>query len=109
MASLNATLRLRPVRIGFLVRPTNMSAVRTIMRYCTCLWGGMYNPIIPVFRTPPKGWRSEKFERVRGADVAKGYIRFFEPDVFVESEGGLADEAGLSALRKEIDLHSPIV
>ncbi len=56
------------------------------MRLNTCLWGGMYNPIIPVFRAAPKEWRGVWPEFVKGYDVAKGYVRFFEPDVYVEAE-----------------------
>lgn len=103
MAEISATIRLRPTRIGFLVRPTDMASIRRVMRSCTCLWGGVYNPIIPVFRAPPKEWRVEAFERVKGLAVAKGYINFFEPDVFVESEHGLLEEVGLGALRDTID------
>lgn len=109
MTDLTANIRLRPTRIGFLVRPTDMTSIRKIMRVCTCLWGGLYNPIIPVFRTPPKEWRQEKFERVKGLDVAKGYIRFFEPDVFVEAENGLLEEAGLGALREKYILEKQVV
>jgi len=101
MAEISATIRLRPTRIGFLVRPTDMASIRRIMRDCTCLWGGFYNPIIPVFRVPPKEWRIEQFEYVKGLGVAKGYINFFEPDVFVESENGLLEEAGLGPLREK--------
>lgn len=39
----------------------------------------------------------------KGLAVAKGYINFFEPDVFVESEHGLLEEVGLGALRDTID------
>lgn len=109
MTEISATIRLRPTRIGFLVRPTDMASVRKIMRGCACLWGGCYNPIIPVFRTPPKEWRSERFDRVKGLAVAKGYINFFEPDVFVESEDGLLEEAGLGALREKHSLNPNVV
>ena len=98
MSEVHANVTLRPTRIGFLVRPTDLSSVRKIMRVCSCLWGGMYNPIIPVFRTAPKEWRRERFERPKGIAIGKGYIDFFEPDVFVESESGLAEKVGLSAL-----------
>ena len=33
--------------------------------------------------------------------MSKGYIRFFEPDVYVEAQPGLADECGID---KESDL-----
>ena len=69
------------------------------MRYCTTVWGGIYNPIIPVFRTPPKEWAIEPFDRIRGLGIARGYIRFYEPDVYVEAESGLIEQVGLGALK----------
>ena len=101
MNDLSANIRLRPTRIGFLVKPTDMASVRKVMRACTCLWGGIYNPIIPVFRTSPKEWRPDRYDRIKGLAVTKGYIEFFEPDVFVESESGLLEKAGLGALREK--------
>ncbi|MDJ0824260.1 MAG: hypothetical protein QNJ16_02035 [Rhodobacter sp.] len=59
------------------------------------MWGGQFNPIVPVFRVHPKEWRPEIFELENGAEVAKGYIEFFEPDVFVEAEHGLLESIGL--------------
>ena len=109
MAQPSATIRLRPTRIGFLVRPNDMTSVCRIMRSCTCLWGGLYNPIVPVFRMPPKEWRPERFESVKGLAIARGYINFFEPDVFVESEEGLLEEAGLGALREKYIMRPRVV
>jgi hypothetical protein len=86
MGEIFGTVSLRPVRIGFLVRPTDFTSIRNFMRYCTCIWGGLYNPIIPVFRTPPKEWKPEPFDRLRGLSVARGYLKFFEPDVYIEAE-----------------------
>ncbi|WP_439924985.1 hypothetical protein [Nitrobacter sp. JJSN] len=100
MPEISANVTLRPTRIGFLVRPTDLKSVRTIMRVCACLWGGTYNPIIPVFTKPPREWKPEAFDRVIGADVAAGYVRFFEPDVYVEAEEGLLEAAGLNGLRE---------
>lgn len=71
------------------MRPNDMTSVRKIMQLCACLWGGLFNPIIPVFRKPPAEWRPQKFERLKGREVAKGYVRFFEPVVYVEAEKGL--------------------
>jgi hypothetical protein len=70
------------------------------MRACACLWGGTYNPIIPVFKKPPTEWRPEIYKRFKGPAIAKGYVRFFEPDVYVEAETGLLEAAGLAALRE---------
>lgn len=96
MSTLSASLRLRPTRIGFLVPPHDLAAVREVMQVCTCLWGGIYNPIIPVSSTLPAPWRDPPFPDVSGRALAEGYIRFFEPDVFVETRGGLAAEAGVA-------------
>jgi hypothetical protein len=101
MNDIYASIRLRPTRIGFLVKPTDMASIRKIMRACTCLWGGIYSPIIPVFQTSPKEWRPEKHDRIKGLAITKRYVEFFEPDVFVESESGLLKKAGLGALQNE--------
>jgi hypothetical protein len=109
MPDLSAEIELRPTQIGFLVRPTDLPSVRAIMRACACLWGGTYNPIIPVFRNPPNEWKSEIDDRFKGAAIAKGYVRFFEPDVYVESEVGLLEKAGLAALREENTLNPQVI
>jgi hypothetical protein len=109
MRDVQAAIRLRPTRIGFLVRPTDMASVKKIMASCCCLWGGIYNPIIPVFKTAPRDWRGGKHGRLKGAAIAKGYINFFEPDVYVESEEGLGEEADLGALRKAHSFRDEIV
>jgi hypothetical protein len=109
MPELSVEILLRPTRIGFLTRPTDLASVRAIMRACTCLWGGVFNPIIPIFKRAPMEWRPEIYRRFKGAEVAKGYARFFEPDVYVETEKGLLEEAGLGALRQKHALHTQVI
>ena len=53
------------------------------MRINACLWGGLYNPIIPVYTKTPKEWLDSQRISMKGKDVAQGYIRFFDPDVYV--------------------------
>lgn len=97
MPELFGSIRLRPTRIGLLVRPTphSRNAISRFMQLCTCLWGGRFNPIIPVARTMPAPWRRDTTGEVAGRGLADAYLRFFEPDVFVEAEEGLAREVGL--------------
>jgi hypothetical protein len=104
LESIYGSAALRPTRIGFLIRPTqrNVSQVREIIRMCTCLWGGMFNPIIPVCTTLPASWRQHPFKEVTGKGLADAYIRFFEPDVFVEAEAGLAKEVGIVPSKRSI-------
>ncbi len=101
MTTLSASVRLRPTRIGFLVRPDDTAAVRQVMQVCTCLWGGIYNPIIPVCTALPGAWRDPPFREITGPQLARGYLKFFEPDVFVETQDGLAAEIGLADTQLE--------
>jgi hypothetical protein len=48
MATTNFTVRHRPNRIGFLVRPDMMADLDDAAAQCCLLWGGIRNPIIPV-------------------------------------------------------------
>jgi hypothetical protein len=109
MSELSAEIQLRPTRIGFLVRPNNLASVRRVMRASVCLWGGTYNPIIPVFDRPPKEWKSDIYDRFKGPAIAKGYVRFFEPDVYVEAEEGLLEQAGLGALRQKYAMYEHVI
>jgi hypothetical protein len=99
MSELSAVVRLRPARIALLVSPRDKAAVVKFMRISACMWGGRFNPIIPVFRKPPKAWAAEFPGDATGLEIARGYIQFFEPDAFVEAQPGLLEKAGLSALR----------
>ena len=97
MSQIHGSLRLRPTRIGFLVNPSDRASVRRIMRYCTCLWGGQFNPIIPVPKRMPAIWREGHHLTPSGIELADGYLRFFEPDVIVEASEGLAASLGFKA------------
>ena len=98
---LRARIRLRPTRVGFLVRPSDKKSLRQIMRVNACLWGGLYNPIIPVYTKTPKEWHDDHRFPMKGKDVAQGYIKFFDPDVYVEAEEGLLKKIGLEAFQTD--------
>lgn len=48
MASINLSIKYRPVRIGFLVQDGSIDDLLKAAGINTLLWGGIYNPIIPV-------------------------------------------------------------
>ena len=95
MTELSAKIRLRPTRIALLTRPNDQASIRKFMRICSCLWGGVFNPIIPIFRVTPDEWRSTVKQQMKGVDVAKGYLKFFEPDILVEAQEGYALKLGV--------------
>ena len=101
MTELRARIRLRPTRIGFLVRPSDKKSLRKIMRVNACLWGGLFNPIIPVYTRTPKEWEDERHFPKKGKEVTQGYIKFFDPDVYVEAEEGLLKKVGLAAFQSD--------
>lgn len=99
MNNIRVDIRLRPIRFGFLVRPDDKKKVLEIFRINTCLWGGMFNPIIPFFKRVPPWWErhGDPFETAK--QIINGYLDFFEPDFLVEAETGLGNEFGYDSER----------
>lgn len=84
-------ITLRPIRFGFLANPDNIEHLSKIFHANTCLWGGMYNPIIPFFREVPDWWDADNDNKQQ---IIDGYINFFEPDFIIEAEKGMAHQLG---------------
>lgn len=89
-----ADISLRPVRLGFLVDPRDLASVRRVARMATTMWGGMMCPMIPVMKRLPSAWAESYFS---GApqQISRGYIRFFEPDLLVQTKSGQLAAIGL--------------
>lgn len=64
MHTLSITIRYRPVRIGWCIRVGDKDALRKALRASFSLWGGRYNPVIPV----------------DDSELASDLIRFFRVD-----------------------------
>jgi len=74
--------RLRPIRLAFLVSPEDKKNLRRAIQINTCLWGGIFNPIIPFFkRTPPQFIEGRYKPTARS--IIDGYIGGFSPDYLV--------------------------
>ena len=83
MAIGTLTQKLRPVRIAFLVNPTDKSTVQQAVHINSLLWGGMFNPLIPCYKRLPKTWSDLKTKKETAISVIKGYIEGFDPDYYV--------------------------
>ena len=99
MNNIRVDIRLRPIRFGFLVRPDDKEKVLEIFRINTCLWGGIFNPIIPFFESVPSWGEREDFQFDRPKQIINSYLDFFEPDFLVEAEEGLAEGFGFDSER----------
>lgn len=100
MEPVTANIRLRPVRLGFLVNPRDAQVLRGVMRLATTMWGGMMSPIIPVMKRLPAEW-SDKSMPYGPQQVSRGYIRFFEPDILVQTKADQLKNLGLSEVLRQ--------
>jgi hypothetical protein len=88
--TISAKLRVRPLRFGFLIKPNDRAALRRIIEINTCLWGGIFNFIIPLFhRTPPR-YLDRPFRGPTAKELVAGLLEAFEPDSLVQTEPGIA-------------------
>lgn len=95
MQPVTANISLRPVRLGYLVNPREKQTVRDVMRMATTMWGGMMSPLIPVMKRLPAEW-NDKHLPYGPQQISRGYIRFFEPDLLVQTKAGQLASLGLS-------------
>ncbi len=99
-----ASVRIRPIRFGFLLDPKDPTTLRQVLQINTCLWGGIYNYLLPVQQKAPLRYRDYSFTNL-GAGVIKlnltkgtgpsarqlihGLLEAFQPDLLVETKPGL--------------------
>lgn len=73
MESIHVRQTVRPIRFAFLIERGDWDAFLTAVSLNTCIWGGMYNPVIGVAPTT----------------VRDGLIEGFDPDYLVHLSGPL--------------------
>src|SRR5271166_1679566 len=83
MAFGDITLTLRPIKFALLVNPLERKALDRAIQTSLFLWGGVYNPIIPVYRRLPPYWSDLPSRRGSAAQICEAYLRTFDPDVVV--------------------------
>jgi len=52
----DVTIKSRPLRLAFFI-PPNKAALRKAIQMNSTLWGGAYNPIIPLYAKAPANWQ----------------------------------------------------
>jgi hypothetical protein len=80
----NINLKIRPIKLAFLVDPNNSKQVREAIQLGSTLWGGAYCPIIPLHKKMPKTWKDGPIKTPKAREVILGYISAFDPDVLVQ-------------------------
>ena len=84
MSSVSMTRRCRPIRLGFVIRPTRKDDLRRAIEINTVLWGGIYNPMIPLYKRTPIAWRERWGKGPSAREILAGYIATFQPDFLVK-------------------------
>jgi hypothetical protein len=92
MLSGSLKVKLRPLRLAFVVEPNDRASLLLAIQTTTFLWGGSYNPIIPFYRRLPNGWAGRRSGiKSTAKAVLDGYLEAFDPD-FVVPVGKLEKE-----------------
>jgi hypothetical protein len=76
-------VKLRPIKLAFLVNPKDKESLLKAIEINTFLWGGMYNPIIPTYKQISSKWKEHLFESPSAKSVVSGYLDNFDPDYVV--------------------------
>jgi hypothetical protein len=75
---------LRPLLIGFVVKPGDWNGLIKVVETASGLWGGMFFPIIPSYRRITGLLRREIPSRISARQFVSGYLDAFDPDVLVK-------------------------
>src|SRR5438309_998681 len=65
----NAEIKVRPVKLAYLVDPNNAKQVREAIQLSSSLWGGAFFPIIALYRRMPATWRDTSAKRSTGVTL----------------------------------------
>jgi len=99
MPESSANIRIRPLRLGFLVDPKNPTRLRDALEINASLWGGLSNFLIPVFRKTPARYNEQYFRAPRAQDLIRGLVEAFQPDLLIETAPGLASNIPFESSR----------
>ncbi|RKU10880.1 hypothetical protein C6503_19540 [Candidatus Poribacteria bacterium] len=83
MTRRTVNVKLRPIKLAFLVNPKDRESLLKVIEINTFLWGGIYNPIIPTYKQIPSAWKDRPFENPSARSVVAGYLDNFDPDYVV--------------------------
>lgn len=83
MAFGDVSVTLRPIKFAFLVNPTERGVLDRAIQASLFQWGGLHNPIVPIYRRLPDYWSDLPTRRMPSAEICKGYLRMFDPDAVI--------------------------
>lgn len=82
-------IRLRPLRLVFLVEPGNQAMLRRAIQLNTAIWGGTFNGIVQGYRRLPSELKDWPITSAK--DYVSGRVNAFTPDYVVAMQPELTD------------------
>ena len=76
-------VKLRPIKLAFLVNPEDKESLLKAIEINAFLWGGIYNPIIPIYNPTATKWKKRLFKDPCDKAAVSGYLDNFDPDYVV--------------------------
>jgi len=92
----SAQVRIRPLRLAFLVEPRDRKALQRVFEMNSSLWGGVYNYIIPLFKTVPARYKQQYQKAISAKTMINGFVEAFQPDYVVETRDGQVRDYGIN-------------
>ena len=91
----SAQVRIRPFRFAFLVEPKDKKSLQRVFEVTSSLWGGVFNYVIPLFKTVPPRYKQEYQKPISAKIMLNGFVEAFQPDYLVETRPGQRKKYGL--------------
>ncbi|SMP72870.1 hypothetical protein SAMN06295888_11953 [Desulfonatronum zhilinae] len=95
----NVDIKVRPVKLAYLVDPNNATQVRAAIQLSSSLWGGAFFPIIPLYRRIPATWRNNSLKAPSARSTILGFIDAFDPDILVQFSKSVPSYISLTGLQ----------
>src|SRR5580704_6735409 len=100
MSFTTVDVTVRPIKLAILVDYNDDVALRKAILINSVLWGGLFNPIIPVYKRLPRSLldvRGYKFSKKE--DITKGYLDAFDADYILSLSKTPAERFGVNQWR----------
>jgi hypothetical protein len=91
----SAQVRIRPFRFAFLVEPKDTKALQRVFEMNSCLWGGGFNYIVPIFKRVPARYKQQYQKPISVRAMIDGFIEAFQPDYLVETRADQCKSFGI--------------
>ena len=116
MNTLSLRVRYRPIRLGFCVERGNKDDLRKALQLAHTLWGGRFNPVIPVGTTTQDGelttslvdaFRVDALYPVRDAAILAAFVGSFPYLMWPDFERALFTQGMRGTVAQFLDIYHP--